>query len=430
MRIFARSRKSARLNTVDLVNWKDVLLGPVSRRTWLATAHLLTGVPIALAASSGVLLAVMTGSLLAITLIGIPLGFWLLFWLSRWFSQIQVSRFEAFMRVRIRLRPRAYPGSNRLRRVASEVRDRRAWREAGFHLVSPLVEGAGAIAVALSWACALMFGTIFLYAPNLPGQSPVGWDLHSSLGQGIMTAAGVSLLFLTPWIARGFAALDVVVAEALLGPSRADELTHRVEVLAESRTKVVDAADAERRRIERDLHDGTQQRLVSLAMNLGMTRTQYPDIPEIAEAHEEAKLALTELRDFVRGLHPAVLNDRGLDAALSGITARSPVPVRLEVHLPVRPAPTTEAIAYFVVSEALANAAKHAQASAATVSVTQEGDTMIVKIEDDGVGGAHPGKGSGLRGLAQRVESADGTLTLSSPEGGPTLIVAELPCAS
>lgn len=411
------------------MNWKDVLLGPVSRQTWLATAHLLIGVPIALAASGGVFLGAMTGSLLAITLVGIPLGFRLLFGMSRWFSQVQVSRFEAFLGVRIRLRPRDYPGSSWLRRVASEVQDRRAWREAGFHLVSPLVEGAGAAAVALSWAFALVFGTVFLYSPELPDESPVGWDLHSILGQTIATVIGVSLLFLTPWIARGFTALDVMVAEALLAPSRTDELSHRVEVLAESRTKVVDAADAERRRIERDLHDGTQQRLVSLAMNLGMTRAQYPDIPEIAEAHEEAKLALTELRDFVRGLHPAVLNDRGLDAALSGITARSPVPVRLHVDLPVRPAPTTEAIAYFVVSEALANAAKHARASAATVSVTHEKDTMIVKIEDDGIGGAHPGKGSGLRGLAQRVESADGTLTLTSPEGGPTLIVAELPCA-
>jgi signal transduction histidine kinase len=412
------------------VNWKDVLLGPVSRRTWLGTAHLLIGAPIALAAALAVGLCALTGSLLAITLVGIPLGFSLFFGLSHWFGRVQASRFEAFLGVRVRPRPRDYPGATWVHRVANEAQDRRAWREAGFHLAAPVIEGAGAAVVTLSWAFGLVLSTITGYSSWLPAESGVGWDPHSAIGQTIATAAGVSLLFLTPWLVRGFTALDVLVAEALLAPSRTDELTHRVEVLAESRTKVVDAADAERRRIERDLHDGTQQRLVSLAMNLGMTRAQYPDIPEIAEAHEEAKLALTELRDFVRGLHPAVLNDRGLDAALSGIAARSPVPVRLHVDLPVRPGPTTEAIAYFVVSEALANAAKHSRAGAATVTVTRKGETMIVEIEDDGVGGAHPGKGSGLRGLAQRVESADGRLTLTSPEGGPTLIVAELPCAS
>ena len=170
-----------------------------------------------------------------------------------------------------------------------------------------------------------------------------------------------------------------------------------MEVLAESRADVIDAADAERRRIERDLHDGTQQRLVSLAMNLGMTRTTMTDVPEpvgvaIEQAHDEAKLALSELRDFVRGLHPAVLDDLGLDAALSGITARSAIPVRLMVELPVPARPrAAETVAYFVVSEALTNAAK--QRSAATVvdvvvEYTEHNNLLGVIVSDNGIGGA------------------------------------------
>jgi len=220
-----------------------------------------------------------------------------------------------------------------------------------------------------------------------------------------------------------------------LGPSRAEELEHRVEHLTQTRAGVVDAADAERRRLERDLHDGTQQRLVSLAMNLGMARAQAATTEEarraIAEAHEEAKAALSELRDLIRGLHPAVLEDRGLDAALSGVVARMPIPVRLTVdgldHR--RPAPVIEAVAYFVVSEGLANIAKHAQASQAEVFVQRSGDRLHVIVTDDGVGGADPARGTGLAGLARRARSVDGTFEVSSPPGGPTMLTVDLPCA-
>jgi signal transduction histidine kinase len=195
----------------------------------------------------------------------------------------------------------------------------------------------------------------------------------------------------------------------------------------------VDAADAERRRLERDLHDGTQQRLVSLAMNLGMARVEATTAEQakdaIAAAHEEAKAALTELRNLIRGLHPAVLEDRGLDAALSGVAARMPVPVRLTVDLPLRPQPVIEAVAYFVVSEALTNVAKHAQASQAEVVVQRAGDRLHLIISDDGVGGADPARGTGLAGLAKRASSVDGTFEIASPPGGPTLITVDLPCS-
>ncbi|HEU0239205.1 MAG TPA: sensor histidine kinase, partial [Micromonosporaceae bacterium] len=212
------------------------------------------------------------------------------------------------------------------------------------------------------------------------------------------------------------------------------ELARRVETLAQSRADVIEATDAERRRIERDLHDGAQQRLVSLAMNLGIAHTTTSDEPArqaIAEAQDEALLALSEMRALVRGLHPAVLSDRGLDAALSGLVARTPVPVRLTVDVPSRCSPSVEAIAYFIVAEALTNVAKHASASRAEVTVTRDGNQLRIVVADDGHGGATPTTdGSGLRGLAQRAASVDGTLIIDSPAGGPTTITAELPCES
>jgi signal transduction histidine kinase len=247
-----------------------------------------------------------------------------------------------------------------------------------------------------------------------------------------LTVAGIAGLLAAPWLTSAVASLDARVASALLGPSRAEELQHRVEHLTQTRAGVVDAADAERRRLERDLHDGTQQRLVSLAMNLGMARAQASTAEEaldaVAEAHEAAKAALAELRDLIRGLHPAVLEDRGLDAALSGVAARMPIPVRLTVDLPRRPSPVVEAVAYFVVSEGLANIAKHAQASQAEVFVQRTGDRLHVIVTDDGVGGADPARGTGLTGLARRAESVDGTFEVVSPPGGPTVLSVDLPC--
>ncbi len=232
---------------------------------------------------------------------------------------------------------------------------------------------------------------------------------------------------------------DAALARALLGPGRSEALALRLESLTRSRAEVVAAADAERRRIERDPHDGAQQRLVCLAMNLGMARERLAGAPEparlaIADAHDEAVLALAELREFIRGLHPAVLGDRGLDAALSGLAARAPVPVRLRVDLPRPASATVEAVAYFIVSEALANVAKHAQATRTEVTVSRSGDVLRIAVTDDGIGGAVPadqhaaGAGTGLRGLAQRAASVDGTLTIDGPPGGPTVVASELPC--
>ncbi|MDX3224382.1 sensor histidine kinase [Streptomyces sp. ME19-01-6] len=294
-----------------------------------------------------------------------------------------------------------------------------------------LVAPAVACGAVLAWSCAF----VGVAAPTalwseLGGQVKF---LPTAMAATFVTALGLALLALACWLTGALARLDIRAATALLGPDPAKELERRVEDLTERRAGTVDAADAERRRIERDLHDGAQQRLVSMAVNLGLAKATLSDLPEearkvIDEAHREAKEAIEELNNLVRGLHPAVLDDRGLDAALSGLAARATLPVRLDVGIPERPAPTVEAVAYFVVSESLANITKHARATGAEVTVARTGDILRVVIADDGVGGADPARGSGLAGLVGRVGSVDGTFDLSSPRGGPTVITVELPC--
>ena len=326
--------------------------------------------------------------------------------------------------------------------IVATLRSQPFWRQVAYHLVAgPLLGIAAAIALAL-WLGGLLSAIVYLYGWGLRPDSVFrratftrgGAALHvGPIPAGVfLTAAGIIALAAAPSLTAAVAELDARVGRSLLGPSRAEELAHRVEHLTQTRAGVVDAADAERRRLERDLHDGTQQRLVSLAMNLGMARTQAGSAEEaqqaIADAHEEAKAALAELRDLIRGLHPAVLEDRGLDAALSGVIARIPIPVRLTVDMTRRPAPVVEAVAYFVVSEGLTNVVKHAQASQAEVIVQRAGDRLHVIITDDGVGGADPARGTGLDGLRKRAESVDGTFDISSPPGGPTLLTVDLPC--
>jgi signal transduction histidine kinase len=306
------------------------------------------------------------------------------------------------------------------------------WRQVLHHLlVGPLL-AAAALSVVYVAAGALVLVTLYGWIWLMPPGTELRSDL-AGLDVGL-TVGGALLLVVAPWAAALTARLDVWAAQRLLGPDRAEALERRVEEIAESRAGLVDAVDAERRRIERDLHDGAQQRLTSLAMNLGLARRTLKDVrPEvmqvIVDAHEEAQAAIDELRDLVRGLHPAVLEDRGLDAALSGIAARTPLPVRLDVELSEPVAPTVEAVAYFTVSEALTNVAKHARASRVDLSVRTVGGRLCLVISDDGVGGADPSRGTGLTGLRKRTASVDGTLSVLSPLGGPTTITVELPCA-
>jgi signal transduction histidine kinase len=241
-------------------------------------------------------------------------------------------------------------------------------------------------------------------------------------------ALGVALLPVVLLVQRPLALSQAYIARVLLGPS----LAARVERLTETRAGAVDAATTELQRIERDLHDGAQARLVALAMDLGMAEERFDRDPEsartlVGEAREEAKRALAELRDLARGMRPGLLAERGLGPAIAALAARSPVPATATVDVPRKPPQAIETAAWFVVSEALANAAKHSEAARAAVWVTLRNAHLHVEVVDDGRGGADP-TGTGLKGLAQRVEALDGTLEVHSPSGGPTVVRALLPC--
>jgi signal transduction histidine kinase len=397
-------------------------------RSWRATLHALTGLMIEVV--TAVLLLLWLGDI--VTLIDGPgsdqgnAAFYvvvaviapvpLLWWLGV-LSAVQRVRFRTVLGVEIPQPPQAagrWPW-----RLARAWGTAAAWRQLGYHLLAPVTGLVGGVLVAVCWSAPFVVATY-------PGALPVAGPRLAVLAAGLLLAA--------PWVARGVARADEIAARALLGPSPAQELAQRVDTLARSRAEIVAAADAERRRIERDLHDGAQQQLVSLALNLGMARAALGDVPQAARraieaAHEDAIEALAGLRELVRGLHPAVLNDRGLDAALSGIVARAAIPVRLRIEVATRCGPSIEAIAYFTVSEALTNIARHARATRAEITVERAGDRLRVVVTDDGCGGASPGgDGSGLRGLAQRAAAVDGALSVHSPAGGPTTITVELPC--
>jgi signal transduction histidine kinase len=414
---------------------------PWSPRSWRQQFYLTAGIPAQLAALVIVFLPMWSAlmrprwPLFAVSLAAVFLGAPLL-------TRLHRVRLLATAGVDIPPQPPAAvwwtgPGLNVYARSSA------TWRQLGYHLLAAPLLAAAAVAAFATWMAGVLYTLVFTYAWALPTNGLLYRGLSTSPGgqrllpgppvDVYLTVTGLVLLAVAPWLTAGVATLDARVAQALLGPSRAEELEHRVERLTQTRAGVVDAADAERRRLERNLHDGTQQRLVSLAMNLGMARAQTTSLDEahqaITAAHEETKAALAELRNLIRGLHPPVLEDRGLDAALSGVAARMPIPVRLTVTVPRRPPPTIEAVAYFVVSEGLTNITKHAQASQADVFVQQTGDRLHIIVTDDGIGGADPARGTGLAGLARRAESVDGTLDITSPLGGPTLLTVDLPCA-
>jgi signal transduction histidine kinase len=252
-------------------------------------------------------------------------------------------------------------------------------------------------------------------------------------GTFLALALGLAMVLAAPWVTRAITSADRRLVQLLLGPGR---LSERVRDLEHTRALAVDDAAAQLRRVERDLHDGAQMRLATLAMHLGMASETLAapgapsDLPRarklVDAAHRDAKHALGELRDLARGIHPPVL-DTGLDNALATLAATSVIPVELGCDLPERPTPAIETIAYYCAAELLANAAKHSQASRLTLQATGRRGSLVLRVGDDGVGGADPARGGGLAGLAQRVSTVDGRLRIASPPGGPTQVTIELP---
>ncbi|MGY5048600.1 sensor histidine kinase [Streptomyces sp. 900105755] len=360
--------------------------------TWKEIAHLLLNLPMSLFGFVYVVTTVWVSGVLTLTVIGIPLLAATLLG-ARQLGKLERARARALLGVRVE-EPTPLPWTRR---------------------------GAG-------------YGRLWMTLKD-----PVGWRTllydFIRLPWGVLTfcVTLVSLFVLwpvLPFVARGLSNVDRAMVRGLLSPS--DELERRIAELESDRGVVVDTAAADLRRIERDLHDGAQARLVSLAMGLGLAKEKLLEDPDAAaamveEAHGEVKLALQELRDLARGIHPAVLTDRGLDAALSSVASRCTVPVQVTADLPSRPAPAIEGIAYFTVSELLQNVSKHSGARTATVDVWRADDRLLIQVRDDGRGGASLDGGSGMRGLADRLGAVDGLFVVDSPAGGPTTVTAELP---
>ncbi|MFF8775356.1 sensor histidine kinase [Kitasatospora sp. NPDC015120] len=423
---------------------------PFTRDALRCWAYLVGGAPLGLLVV--VLLAVLAvlGLGLAVVGIGLPLL------LALALSGLPAGALE---RRRLRLvEPlpvpdphRPLPGAGRRARLRTRLREQATWRElAHTLLVGPPLTAAGFGLIALlvfSGALVVSPVVVWAMAPEsvmlIPGHVVPG-PLHALPA----TAVGLAGLFLGGYAAALLTTVHVRLARLLLGP-REEGLGRQVVELTRSRARLVDAFEAERRRIERDLHDGAQQQLVALTMTLGLAAHELreraaapgaggagaadaagdPVLDLVDRARGEARQALEQLRGLVRGIHPQVLTDHGLAAAVAEVALRHPVPVEVDLDLPGRLPGPVESTAYFTVTEALTNAAKHSGATAVTVHGRVEGDRLVLQVTDDGRGGADPAAGAGLQGLADRVAILRGRLMVTSPTGGPTRLRLEVPCS-
>jgi signal transduction histidine kinase len=416
------------------------LRAPVEGRAWRELAYVLLSLPMSILLFTYAVTMVSLGAGLLVTFLGVPVLAAALAG-CRGFGSVERARARGLLGLDV-----GEPEPLRLKRqgfmgwTGAVLKSGTSWRALLYSVMQlPWAVLSFAVTVTfwtLGWSL-LTYPLWFWVLPQYAGQD--GIQLYGDEQRAIYldnpfeiaVTAGVGLLFTlaTPWIVRALTTVDRVMVHGLLGPSR---LATRVVELESDRGVVVDTAAADLRRIERDLHDGAQARLVNLAMDLGLAKEKLREDPRAAarmvdEAHGEVKTALQELRDLARGIHPAVLTDRGLDAALSSVASRCTVPVQVEVDLSERPAPAIEGIAYFTVSELLQNVSKHSRATWAAVEVWRSEDRLMLQVTDNGVGGADLARGSGLAGLAERLDAVDGILVVDSPEGGPTRVTAELP---
>ncbi|WP_405656065.1 sensor histidine kinase [Streptomyces sp. RK9] len=440
-----------------------VLRAPLTRRAWAEAAYCLLAFPLSLAGGVVLLVLLALGAGLTVSLVGAVIGVLVLvgcLWLARGLGGLNRGLASGLLGERVPAPAPPRPGSGVFGCLDARLRDVAGWRAVWYVLVKLPVGALGMYAV-LFWVT----GLINLTAPlrwgvfgqqeapadggGMPVLTPVpvgGFEVHSLAGTFVAVPLGLALLLLAPWTTRLVVEADRRLLRALLGPNR---LAARVRDLEETRALAVDDSVALLRRVERDLHDGAQVRLVAVAMGLDMikerlgapdggSRDEPVDLDRVRQlvdgAHRNATEALTELRDLARGIHPPVLDD-GLPDALATLAARSTVPVELTTDIPRRPTPAIETIAYFCAAELLTNVIKHSGASQVVIAVTQSaaddgastGGVLRLSVRDDGRGGAAVGAGSGLTGLTQRVRTVDGSLRVDSPEGGPTTVVVELP---
>ncbi|MFB8440125.1 sensor histidine kinase [Streptomyces niveus] len=400
---------------------------------WRVWAHLLGGALTGLA--SLLLLAALAVSGLLLSVIGVDLVLMLAAAFGVPAAAVERRRMRLVEPVPVPNPHRSLVGAGRRGRLRTRLRERATWRELGYVVVfAPLQVCVGlALAIGLTFALVLLAAPLIVWNAGpedvmiIPGR-PVGSPLHALPA----TAAGLLALVLCAYAAGLLAGAQVKTALFVLSPR--DEERQVVE-LTRSRARLADAFEAERRRIERDLHDGAQAQLVALTMTLGLAELELresgsPATELVSRARGEARLALTQLRDLVRGIYPQVLTDHGLDAAVAEIALRSPIPVDVDIDLPRRLPDAVETVAYFTVTEALTNAAKHSGATRLTVVGRLKRGTLTLAITDNGRGGAVPSAGAGLQGLADRVAILKGRLVVSSPVGGPTRVGVEVPCSA
>ena len=419
---------------------------PFTRRTWGELFWFVLSAPLAILGIAFVALSIAGGIALLITFVGVIIiaagvrG-------ARGLGAFHRGLARSFLDEQIEEPDPFAPRPGLLGWLQSALRDRAGWRATAYSVIKIPIAVFGVWFAFSVWVDALfclgypIWGAgaqrpaEFGIAVNFfkPGYLSVG---TSGFLHGIaIFLTGVILLFVAPWTMRAVVYVDRRLMRALLAP---DAMTARVRSLEHARAQTVDESAATLRRIERDLHDGTQAQLVALAMRLGQAKEKLAggdgvDLEQVRrlvdDAHRGAKEAIVELRDLARGIHPPVL-DTGLEGALSTLAARSTLPTDLKVALDHRPTPAIEAIAYFCVAELLANVAQHAHASRSTISCTYHGRWLRVVVRDDGLGARLSMLGSsssGLRGLTDRVEAVDGQINITSPPGGPTVVTVDLP---
>ncbi|MCX5555592.1 sensor histidine kinase [Streptomyces sp. NBC_00038] len=431
---------------------RTVLRAPFTTRAWAEAAYCLIGFPLALVGFVLVVVLLALGTGLTASLVGAVLGLLLVVaavGLARALAVLQRGLAAGLLGERVQAPARLRPTGGAFARLDSRLRDAAGWRSVAYVLVRLPVAAFGLYAV--GW---WLTGLTNLSAPlrwAAFDQRPAGGEAgmatitpipvgggapHSTSLAGTFVAAGIGAVTLlaAPWFTRGVVAVDRWLVRALLGPGA---MAERVRNLEETRALAIDDSAALLRRLERDLHDGAQVRLVALAMSLDMAKERLGAEGEpvadparvrqlVESAHRNATEALSELRDLARGIHPPALDD-GLPDALATLAARSTVPVELAVDIPERPTPAIETIAYFCAAELLTNVIKHSGARRAALRVTQQDGVLRLCVSDDGRGGAEVAIGSGLTGLMQRVRTVDGTLDITSPAGGPTAVTVSLP---
>lgn len=412
----------------------------LTRRVLLDTRYTLVGFPTAVFCFAALIAGFAAGVGTAVVWIGVPILAGTLM-MARAFADGERGWLSDVLK-RPPVRPRYKPapeGAGRFRRLVNPLTSGQSWLDLLHGIVNFPIAIVSFVLTVTFWALPLLGLSYPLYG-WITSRIPGNVELPELLGFGdgyvvnsvFYVGVGVAGVILLPFVTRGSALLRAGLGRALLTGVAA--LQERIEDLAEGRAAAVSAEAAALRKLERDIHDGPQQRLVSLAMELSRAQRQMQKDPEgaqatITDAITATRETLDELRALSRGIAPPILSDRGLAPALAALAGRCTVPVDLDVQTVERYQAAVENAVYFVCAETLTNVAKHSRATTCSVQLTRTGDTLMLIIGDDGVGGAHVAKGHGLAGLADRLRAVDGELMVQSPDGGPTMIVAEVPCA-